>query len=109
MEKSKKELLELFSNMEPIRMDIEELEMAKSPFGRAIIKNDLMQDEEPVKEIKKIKPGRKSENSKYKYVECDICGKRYCTSNAGKHKATQYHMICANLNKKMKKLIIGDF
>lgn len=39
-------------------------------------------------------------NSKYKRVICDVCGKEYCTNNSGKHRATKYHKMFLNFNRK---------
>lgn len=77
---------------QPIQMDDEELLYATTPIGKIHMTTQKLPEEK----------------KKYKYVECEICGKTYCTNNTGKHKKTQYHIIHSNLNKKLKKILLNQ-
>lgn len=98
---SKIELLENIGKKEPIMMSIDELKMSTSSLGNAILKSK--KDEDIIIEEKNVKP----KNPKYKYVNCEICGKSYCVKNSGKHKKTQYHITHALINKRMKDMLLG--
>lgn len=87
------ETLQRLREVEPINMNTEELKVTTRPLGKAIVKS-----KRPM-----------IENPKYKYATCEICNKRYCTKNSTKHRATQYHIICSNLNKRLKDLVLGEY
>jgi len=80
---------------QPIQMEKEELEFATKPIGKAHL---LSQSD--VKNETVIMKG------KYKYIECNICGKLYCTNNSGKHRKTQYHKLHEKINNKLKKILL---
>lgn len=66
-----------------------------SPFGKADYKvgleNKTINEEE-------VLPGKK---------KCEICGKIYTIKNSGKHRKTKYHMLCQNINSKMRDMILS--
>lgn len=98
---TKIELLESINKKEPIMMNPDELEISTTSLGSAILKSKKDDD------VSFTEKNNKHKESKYKYVECDICGKTYCVKNSGKHRKTQYHMLHANLNKRMKDMLLG--
>lgn len=85
------ETLQRLKEVEPINMNVAELKAATRPLGKAIVKGK----------------GAVVENPKYKYAVCEICNRKYCVKNSGKHRSTQYHIICSQLNKRLKNLILG--
>lgn len=90
-----REKLSLRKNMEQkeiINMNEEEIKYSMTPIGKAHI-NVPKKDEED-----KIKQG---------YKKCTLCGKLYNSKNSGKHKKTKYHQIHADLNSKLKKILLN--
>jgi len=85
-------LKRVMETKEPIQMDEDELKYATKPIGRTHLSSKKIEDKT---------------KRKYKYIECNVCGKKYCTNNAGKHRRTQYHLVHENLNNKLKKILLS--
>lgn len=88
--KKRLELRKAAEEKEPINMTEEELIFSTKPIGKA-----------------HLNVPKQPRNIKYNWVECEICGKEYCTKNSGKHKQTKHHQLYANLNSKLKKILLS--
>jgi hydroxyacyl-ACP dehydratase HTD2-like protein with hotdog domain len=82
---------ELHSGKNLALLDDETLKYGKTPIGKAIIKEKKEEEEKPWK----------------KKIECKVCGKTYSRSGSYRHKRTKYHQMYANIEEKIRKIILN--
>lgn len=72
----------------------EEIRYMQKPLGSALYKGRPRKDDED-----KAKPTDR--------LVCETCGKEFFRSGRAQHKATQYHILHENLNKKLMKMLLN--
>ncbi len=76
---------------------VEELKYVQKPIGKAIYKSKKIG--RPCVDVK-ADPKDK--------LECEICGKIFIRSGRYNHNKTEYHIAHANMNDKIRKLLINN-
>lgn len=89
-------------------LDAETLAKATSPIERARLKAYITKTQKGMQHV--VEPYLKDEykcHPKDK-LKCQICGKIYIRSGSAKHKKSELHKKCEDINNKLLKAILGN-
>lgn len=120
-------LKKALNKKEPVQFDDDELKYSLKPLGRSHMRSKIKVDKlckENTVDLDDFSIDTSSSDTstsysidetsseeevlnkpKYKRITCELCGKQYNTTNSGKHRATKYHQLYANMNKRLLKLL----
>lgn len=76
-----------------IHYDRKEIDYVQKPIGKSIYVTEK---------------DKKSKTNWFDIIKCDVCQKEFMRSNRSHHNNTQYHKIYANINGKIKTLLIDE-